>query len=175
MILTGPEIASAVRKGTIVLDPFDEELVNANSYNFRLGPTLLEAPGQEFDVKSTPDWQFVPIPPHGYVLSPGGLYLAHTVETIGSDVYVPSLIGRSSIGRLGLFLQVTADLGHIGAVHQWTLELYAVQPVRVHAGMRIGQMSFWATAGERVAYTGPYSNFSGPAPNVARDIRPAAV
>jgi hypothetical protein len=45
------------------------------------------------------------------------------LEELGSRKYAMSLIGRSSIGRLGLFLQVSANLGHTGSSHCWTLEL----------------------------------------------------
>lgn len=53
-----------------------------------------------------------------------------------------SLIGRSSTGRLGLFLQVSADLGHTGAEHKWTLELVAAKPIKIYPNMIIGQISF---------------------------------
>ena len=66
------------------------------------------------------------------------------------------------MGRLGLFLQLSADLGHIGAVHCWTLELTVVQPVRVYPGMRIGQVSFWVPEGDRVLYGGTYGRISEP-------------
>ena len=55
------------------------------------------------------------------------------------------LLGRSSIGRLGIFLNVTADLGHIGSCSHWTLEITVVQPVRIYPGTKIGQVSFWVT------------------------------
>ncbi len=41
MILTGPEITAAARDGRLTIDPFELEQVNPNSYNVRLGPTLL--------------------------------------------------------------------------------------------------------------------------------------
>jgi dCTP deaminase len=84
------------------------------------------------------------------------VYLGTTVERIGASATVPSLIGRSSVGRLGLFVQFAADLGHPGAAHRWTLEIEVVQPVRVYPGMVIGQVSFWTTAGDLVPYTGRF-------------------
>jgi dCTP deaminase len=143
MILTGDEIASAVQGGSITLEPFSEELLNPNSYNYRLGEQLLVVDDDVIDLHSKSQTSEIIIPSEGYTLEPGRLYLGHTSETIGSDQYVPSLIGRSSLGRLGLFLQITADLGHLGTCHKWTLELTVVQPLTVYPGMRIGQVSFW--------------------------------
>ncbi len=85
----------------------------------------------------------------GYVLQPNKLYLAATLEKIGSDKYVTHLIGRSSLGRLGLFLQITAPLGHAGCYHNWTLELKVVEPLRIYPNMVIGQVTFWHVYGDR--------------------------
>lgn len=166
MILTGPQIARCVANGTITIDPFDPDSVNPNSYNYRLGDLLLASRDELFDAALTPTWEALEIPDEGFTLRAGRLYLASTLETIGSSEYVTSLMGRSSLGRLGLFLQVTADLGHIGAVHRWTLELHAVQPLRIYKGMRIGQVSFWESQGTARQYVGRYSDFSTPTPNL---------
>ncbi|AHB40324.1 MAG: hypothetical protein ACD_22C00208G0001 [uncultured bacterium] len=147
MILTGSKITEEVRSGSICLDPFEESLVNPNSYNYRLDKDLVEITYNVDDIKLLPIQHKLIIPEEGYVLQPNKLYLGVTYETIGSPKYVPSLIGRSSLGRLGLFLQITADLGHIGTCHKWTLELTVVQPLRVYSKMRIGQVSFWVTEG----------------------------
>jgi dCTP deaminase len=96
------------------------------------------------------------------VLMPGRLYLGHTEEIIGSYDYVTTLIGKSSMGRLGLYLQISADLGHQGAIHRWTLELCVVQPIRVYAGMVIGQVSFWKTHGKPNRYKGVYAKADRP-------------
>jgi len=147
MILTGSSIVDEVKNGTITIKPFAKDLVNPNSYNYRLGDELLVLDDEILDVRKSPTTKRIIIPEEGYVLQPGKVYLGHTYETIGSSDYVPSLIGRSSLGRLGLFLQITADLGHIGTGHKWTLELKVVQPLRVYPGMRIGQVSFWKPDG----------------------------
>ena len=73
-----------------------------------------------------------------------------------------TLLGRSSIGRLGLFLNITADLGHVGSATRWTLELSVVQPLRIYAGMRLGQVAFWKPSGRIENYSGRYSNQCGP-------------
>lgn len=163
MILTGRQIAAAVDAAEIVIRPFHPSRINPNSYNYTLGRHLKFAEGV-LDARREVRWHSVTIDHEGYVLVPGRLYLASTAEVIGSDIYVTSLIGRSSLGRLGLFVQVTADLGHQGAVHCWTLELTVVQPLRVVPGMSLGQVSFWRTAGSVTSYSGMYGQTSAPRP-----------
>ncbi len=88
--------------------------------------------------------------------------MGNTFEKIGSSNYSMRLIGRSSVGRYGLFLQVSADLGHIGACHFWTLEIVPLQNIIVYPFMKIGQVSFWENYGEKNLYKGYYGNFSKP-------------
>lgn len=156
MILTSEAIRRSVAAGSITIHPFDEASLNPNSYNYRLGRFLKLSPAGALDPVSPTDWPEVEIPDEGVILDPGRLYLGHTLERIGSRSFVTSLIGRSSLGRLGLFLQISADLGHQGAIHSWTLELTAIQPIRIYAGMRIGQVSFWVPTGETTEYRGRY-------------------
>jgi dCTP deaminase len=158
VILTGPEIIHQYRTGRITLDPFRTEQVNPNSYNYRLGDELIEFTNSVLDPKRSFTTRHHHLKPAGFVLRPGRLYLAHTHETIGSDHFVTSLIGRSTMGRLGLWLQVTADLGHIGNHHRWTLEFKVVQPLRIYPGMQIGQVTFWCPRGRRrQLYRGKYA------------------
>lgn len=160
MILTGHAITRARARGDITLVPFDPAAVNPNSYNYKLGPELIEFP----------EWQVSPqqpgtrhtIPEEGFLLMPGKLYLGSTLERIGSKRYAMSLIGRSTIGRLGMWLQVTADLGHVGANHHWTLEIKVVQPLRVFASMTVGQVSFWRCQGTTKPYRGRYRSDTTP-------------
>lgn len=163
MILTGSEIRKQVKQRRIHIFPFTEELINPNSYNYRLGSTLLEVTDNIIDPKKKVRYKEIKLGEDGYILMPNKLYLGSTVEEIGSDYYVTSLIGRSSIGRLGLFLQITADLGHLGAKHCWTLELKVVQPLKVYPFMKIGQVSFWKPEGSnQIKYEGKYNKYSEP-------------
>lgn len=163
MILTGSQITKEVKGNNIAILPFDESLVNPNSYNYRLGPTLYEVISNPIDSKKPTEMIEHTLTKRGFVLMPGKLYLGHTYESIGSDKYVTSLIGRSSMGRLGMFLQITADLGHLGAKHCWTLEIEVVQPLKVYPMMRIGQVSFWeSTGGKEIVYNGKYAKYSNP-------------
>lgn len=168
MLLTGSEITKAVELGDIVISPFISDCVNPNSYNYHLADHLLYRKESMLPVDprtSEPrDWEKITIPEAGLILQPNVVYLGATKETIGSFRYVPVLIGRSSMGRLGLFLQISADLGNIGSIHQWTLELVATQPIRVYPGMRIGQVSFWECHGEVVSYSGYFGSITEAAP-----------
>ena len=165
MILTGPAIRSAVRSGDVFVEPFDKANLNPNSYNFHLAGSLLV-----LGLGGKP-CRTILLPPSGYVLKPGKVYLGATLERIGSDRYVTLLLGRSSIGRLGIFLNVTADLGHLGSCSHWTLELTVVQPVRVYPGMKIGQVSFWVTDSKSSHhYRGRYYRDSRPVGNRDRTI-----
>lgn len=158
MILTASEIAAQHAKGAVTIEPFSAARLNPCSYTYRLGPEL-GVPVIEDDVVT---FTTITIPPEGYVLQPGRMYLGHTMETLGSSDFAMSLVGRSSLGRLGLFLQVSANLIHIGAKHQITLELVAAMPLRLYAGMDIGEISFWEAAGDRAPYTGGYSAYNAP-------------
>ena len=166
MILTGNEIRREVHEGRIVVDPFDDSNINPNSYNYRLGLEIMELRGDRiYDLLDAPaSGPLETIPEDGLVLRPGRLYLCSTAETLGSDYYVTSLIGKSSMGRLGLFLQISADLGHQGRIHRWTLELRCCQPIRVYPNMLIGQVSFWKTEGEPMSSRGYYARFDRPTP-----------
>ena len=165
MILTGPAIKTAVQNGRIVLEPFDSTNLNPNSYNYHLGDTLLAVGSNAKRVRK------IKLRSEGYVLNPGHIYLGTTNERIGSDHFVTLLLGRSSIGRLGIFLNVTADLGHIGSRSHWTLELTVVQRVRIYPRMKIGQVSFWMTDHRTThRYKGRYHHDSKPVANRDRNL-----
>lgn len=171
MILTGDAISQAVEDGDIVIDPFDPTQVNPNSYNYRLGSQIYRVrPGESPD--STISREEL-VPQQGrHLLEKGNLYLGHTVERLGSHTYVTSLIGRSSIGRLGLFVQLSANLGHCGAIHRWTLELMPTISIYVYPGQIIGQVSFWSIMGEIVPYEGWYGRHHTPMPSKLHEGSP---
>ena len=67
------------------------------------------------------------IPDDGLLLEPNKLYLGRTVEYTRTDKFIPMLEGRSSTGRLGLFIHVTAGFGDVGFAGYWTLEMFCIQ------------------------------------------------
>ena len=157
MLLTGSEIVSQRDRGVVVIEPFEPGQVEQNSYGFRLGPRLLECQPELFDARRpvTPR-AATAIPDEGIVLYPNRLYLGETLEVIGSERHACELYGCLSVAALGIWIQVSAPLGHTGAIVRWTLEIRVAQPVRLRAGLRIGKVAFWSVAGRLTRYTGRY-------------------
>ena len=162
MILSGTEIKKQVDKNKITIFPFDENCVNPNSYNVELGEFLKVYQDDDLDSKKQLKTKTIKIPKQGIVLEPNKIYLGCTKEVIGSDYFVPTITGRSSSGRLGLFVQITADLVDIGYKGKLTFQLHVVQPLRIYSGMKIGQIMFWKTKGKIKLYNGKYQNSDGP-------------
>ncbi|MFQ5733468.1 MAG: dCTP deaminase [Planctomycetaceae bacterium] len=165
MILTGREIQSRLGED-IVIEPFDEEQLNPNSYNLRLHDELLVYEEIVLDMQRPNRFRRYTIPEEGFVLHPNTLYLGRTVERTETHNLVPMLEGRSSVGRLGLFVHVTAGFGDVGFRGYWTLEMFAVQPVRIYPGVSICQMFYHTLEGDVTEYDSEkYQN--------NRDIQPS--
>lgn len=159
MLLTGSEIVSQRDRGVVVIDPFEPDQVEQNSYGFRLGPRLVQCPTELFDAhRPVTSRAATEIPVQGVVLYPNRLYLGETLEVIGSERHACELYGCLSVAALGIWIQVSAPLGHTGAIVRWTLEIRVAQPVRVRAGLRIGKVAFWSVAGRLTRYTGRYAD-----------------
>lgn len=167
MILTGPEIEAAVKRGEVVIRPFRKRQLAPNSYDFRLGNRCCVYTDRTLDAGRPNKTCMSPLLKEGLVLQPDRVYLINTEEIMGSRVFVPIIRGRSSVGRLGIFIDITADLIDLGSINQWTLQLHAVQPVRVYPGMLIGQVTFWRTYGRRVQYDGKYRHQKSPVPSLS--------
>lgn len=162
MILSGKQITLEQRSGRIVIDPFDESAVNPNSYNFTLSDRLIVYPAEVLDASTENATEEIRIPDEGITLKANRLYLAATREVMGSEHYAPTFAARSSVARLGLFINLSAPLGDIGFIGRWTLQLYPTHDVIVYAGMQIGQMMWWKTLGDVALYDGKYQHADGP-------------
>lgn len=156
------------------------ELGMATSLDAAPGKPVLEP----LDMSVKEETVDIEIPKEGLLLFPEMLYLAATVEYAGSDYFVPELHGRSSMGRLGVFVHVTAGFGDLGfSGHpemddgrgntipdtraQWTLEVVTVHPIRVFAGVQVCQICFAKPVqdqnlGELPRYQGKYVADRGP-------------
>ena len=120
MILSGKEIIN--RKGNdIIIDPFNEKQVNPNSYNLKLHNELVVYDSDILDMKKDNTGTKMIIPEEGLLLESNKLYLGRTVEYTETHNLIPMLEGRSSVGRLGLFVHVTAGFGDVGFKGYWTL------------------------------------------------------
>ena len=162
MILTGEEIKKQVKLGRIHINPFDEDNLNPNSYNFRLGDKIKIYTVEVIDSAKQNSFIELTIPKEGFILKPNQLYLGHTIEEMGSDYYAPTMQARSSVGRLGLYIYLNSGLGDIGFKKQWTLELHSIHPLKIYPGMKIGQMLFWKPLGKIKLYNGKYKDSKGP-------------
>lgn len=166
MILSGKEIKNRQGK-EIVIEPFVERQLNPNSYNLRLHNELLVYEERTLDMKKENRAKRLIIPEEGLVLEPGILYLARTVEYTKTEGYVPMLEGRSSIGRLGLFVHITAGFGDVGFAGYWTLEIFCVQPIRVYPDVEVCQIYYHSIEGDYDAYaSGKYQNNDGIQPSL---------
>lgn len=151
MILTGNEIKKNLGSN-IVIEPYDEAQLNPNSYNLRLHNELLLYEEIVLDMKRPNRFRRYTIPSEGFIMQPNTLYLARTLERTETHNFVPMLEGRSSIGRLGLFVHVTAGFGDVGFKGYWTLEMTAIQPVRIYPGVPICQIMYHSLTGEVSEY-----------------------
>ena len=159
MILSGKEIKKQVKEGSIAIDPFTDEQINPNSYNLRLHPDLLIYDNDILDMREKNSASPLVIPEGGLLLEPHKLYLGRTVERTSTDKYVPMLEGRSSVGRLGLFIHITAGFGDIGFDGFWTLEIFCVQPIKIYPNVEICQVYYHTIEGEHENYSsGKYQN-----------------
>ncbi|MCA9082865.1 MAG: dCTP deaminase [Planctomycetaceae bacterium] len=158
MILSGSEIKAQLGSN-IKIEPFQESQLNPNSYNLRLHDELLVYEEIILDMKRPNRFRRITIPPEGLVLQPSQLYLGRTIEYTETRNLVPMLEGRSSIGRLGLFVHVTAGFGDVGFCGYWTLEMFAVQPVRIYPGVQVCQIFYHTVDGALTEYrSGKYQN-----------------
>ena len=65
---------------------------------------------------------------------------------------VPMILGRSSVGRLGITVHITSGFGDIGFCGYWTLQLTCVKRVRIYPGMKICQIFYHDVLGEYDTY-----------------------
>lgn len=166
MILSGKEIQRHMGKD-IVIRPFDPKRLNPNSYNLSLHNELLVYENRLLDMKVPNPVKTLTIPESGLVLEPDKLYLGRTNEFTQTDRFVPMLEGRSSVGRLGLFIHVTAGFGDVGFAGYWTLEIFCVQPIRIYPNVEICQIYYHDIHGDYDLYqSGKYQNNTGIQPSL---------
>lgn len=166
MILSGKEIQAQLGK-KINIEPFSQDQLNPNSYNLKLHNELLVYENDVLDMKNPNPTSKIIIPEEGLLLEPNKLYLGRTIERTSTNHYVPMLEGRSSIGRLGLFIHVTAGFGDVGFNGFWTLEIFCVQPIRIYPSVEICQIFYHSIEGDYDLYkSGKYQNNEGIQPSL---------
>ncbi len=152
MILSGQQIESRI-DDDIIIEPYDPKQLNSNSVNLTLHDELMTYEEVVLDMRKANRVRRIPIPQDGYVLKPNQLYLARTVERTETHNLVPMLEGRSSVARLGLFINATGGFGDVGFCGYWTLQMFAVQPVRIYPGVPICQIFYHEIIGDFLEYS----------------------
>ncbi len=147
MILSDTKILESINSGEIVITPFDASNMGGNSYDVHLSKHLAQYVDETLDAKKHNEIRHFEIPEEGFVLQPGQLYLGSTLEYTETHKHVPFLEGKSSTGRLGIDIHATAGKGDVGFCGYWTLEISSSKPVRVYAGMPIGQIIYYVVEG----------------------------
>lgn len=189
-MLSGAEILERVKSGDIQISNFDSSRINPNSYNLTLNKKLkvYEAgmymvdkgrgkllPAQYdvvidhrkneivLDMKKDNLTFDLEIPEEGMILYPGILYLGSTNESTYAKGLVPTIDGRSSIGRLGIQVHYTAGFGDNGFSGTWTLEIQVTHPIKVYPNVEIAQISFHEIQGDQsILYKGKYQGQTDP-------------
>jgi len=166
LILTGKEILKKLNSD-IRIEPYDEKLLNPNSYNLRLHNELIVYQKFPLDMKLPNPTGGIIIPESGFLLEAGKLYLGRTLEYTETFNLVPMLEGRSSIGRLGMFVHVTAGFGDVGFKGYWTLEISVIHPLVIYPGVQICQIFYHTVEGEITEYkSGKYQANQGIQPSL---------
>lgn len=160
MILTGNEIQKELNK-SIFIEPYSANRINPNSYNLTLDKHLVQYSEFPLDMKKDNPHKELIIPEEGLLLEPGVLYLGRTVERTKTLNYVPMLEGRSSVGRLGMFIHVTAGFGDIGFDGFWTLEIIVTHPLVIYPNVEICQIFYHTAQGEIQEYKSKYQKNTG--------------
>ncbi|MEX1275817.1 MAG: dCTP deaminase [Bacteroidota bacterium] len=148
MILSDRKILEEMKSGSIVIKPFRRSFLGSNSYDVHLAEWFAMYDEEILDCKKHNRIHYFKIPGEGLILVPSKLYLGVTQEYTETHKHVPFLEGKSSIGRLGIDIHATAGKGDIGFCNTWTLEISVRQPVRIYAGMPIGQLIYFEVSGE---------------------------
>ena len=165
MILSDIEIMNLLEARDLIVEPMNEKSIQPASVDIRLGNTFCVSdtvPGGivTFDTKIN----YRTLTTDRYVLLPGQFVLATTMEYIKLPNDLTAFVeGRSSIGRLGLFVQNAGwvDPGFEGEI---TLEMYNASQLAIEltAGSRVGQLVFAKTGMEaQNPYCGKYQGQRG--------------
>ncbi|MCF7795439.1 dCTP deaminase [Patescibacteria group bacterium] len=151
MVLSDKDIIKEVKSGNIIINPFNEEMVQPASIDLHLDKEFLvfdTVNNYVIDVKNKTDklmTEKVINEDRPFILQPKEFALGLIVEETGvSKKLVGRLEGKSSLGRLGLIIHTTAGYLDPGNSLKMTLELFNAGPlpIKLYYNMKIGQMAF---------------------------------
>lgn len=144
MILSDYSILKRIRTNSLGISNFKEGNLNPCSYDLTINKEISFYEDSVLDCKKenllAPS---VFMTEEGYELQPGKLYLAHCNEYLKIPFDLKAtLSGKSSLGRLGLVIHLTAGFIDPGFEGSLVLELACIQPIRIYPDMLIGQIEF---------------------------------
>lgn len=151
MVLSDKTLREEIDAGRIVIDPFEERLIQPSSIDLRVDHSYRVFNNSRYpyiDVKDPMEDLTELVKPSDdepFILHPGEFVLGQTLERVTvPDDMVARLEGKSSLGRLGLLIHSTAGFVDAGFSGNLTLELSNVAnlPITIYKGMPIGQLSF---------------------------------
>jgi len=165
MIVSDDTLRRMIAEKTIVVEPLEPYQIQPASIDLRLGRNFLKIDENSMDALGMDsELPYVAIEKDEIIIPPQSFLLATTVEFIRIPTNITAFVeGRSSIGRIGLFIQNAGwvDPGFEGNI---TLELFNANrlPIRLSSGRRICQIVFaFMDKATRTPYKGKYQGQRG--------------
>ena len=165
MILSDKTILKMLQDGTLKMEPLTQEQIQPASVDIRLGNTFSivdDTPSGVITLEN--EIKYKTITTDTFLIMPGQFVLATTMEYIELPDNLTAFVeGRSSLGRMGLFIQ-NAGWVNPGFKGEITLELYNANKcaIELKAGRRVGQLVFAAMDEDALnPYDGKYQGQKG--------------
>jgi len=180
VLLSDRDILAEIEAKRIVLEPYDEALLQPSSIDFRLDRYFRVFENHRYphiDPAADQSDLTREVEPNGdepFILHPGEFVLGSTLEVVSlPDDLAARVEGKSSLGRLGLLTHATAGFVDPGFSGHVTLELanVATLPIKLYPGMKIGQLCFFRLSSPAqhpygsAKYGSRYQGQRGPTPS----------
>ncbi len=164
MVISDTKIKKLLASKVLTITPLEDEQIQGASVDIRLGNSFSFTEEYEGIITMDKQIQYKTIEAESYLLLPGQFVLATTREFVSLPDNIAAYVeGRSSIGRMGLFIQNAGwiDPGFAGEI---TLELFNANKnaIELKAGRRVGQLVFhWMDESADNPYNGKYQGQEG--------------
>jgi dCTP deaminase len=180
VLLSDRDILAEIAAKRILLEPYDEAMVQPSSIDFRLDRFFRVFENHRYPhidpAADQPDLtrEVEPVGDEPFILHPGEFVLGSTFEVVTlPDDLAARVEGKSSLGRLGLLTHATAGFVDPGFSGHVTLELanVATLPIKLYPGMKIGQLCFFRLSSPAehpygsAKYGSRYQGQRGPTPS----------
>jgi dCTP deaminase len=180
VLLSDRDILAEIEAKRIVIEPYDEAMIQPSSIDFRLDRFFrvfenhryphIDPAADQSDLTR----EVEPAGDEPFILHPGEFVLGSTFEVVTlPDDLAARVEGKSSLGRLGLLTHATAGFVDPGFSGHVTLELanVATLPIKLYPGMKIGQLCFFRLSSPAehpygsAKYGSRYQGQRGPTPS----------